>query len=246
MAGKPALVIAGHGVGNSLQLTVESQRAIAQCNAVYVLSAGDALKSYHKTLRLPLTDLSPRLAEAPATEAYLDIAGFILREAELDPPVAFLVPGNPLFLNSITRFLVQAARERTIEIDLFPGVSLLDALISDLGLDVTSRGLQVFDARHVLTTGAVVNSRVPLLVLQVGGLQALEAASTDPAADAGAGLTGLLLRHYPADHPASLIDGSTGRGSFQHRTVDLEALAVEMRQATIATSLFLDVVRKAP
>src|SRR5690606_20475979 len=141
---------------------------------------------------------------------YLDIAGFILREAALDPPVALLAPGNPLFLNTLTRFLVQVARERSIEIAVYPGVSVLDALISDLGLDVTTRGLQVFDARHLVRGGLAVAPEVPLFVLQPAGLGALAAERQVAPEVVHEELATHLARSYPDNHAVSLILETTG------------------------------------
>src|SRR5690606_12208448 len=110
MSDRPSLILAGYGVADTLQLTVEAQQALTRATSVYAIAPPPSFVRYLRAQRVGVVDLAPRFeAEGVPLEAYLDIAGFLLREAALDPPVALVVPGNPLFLNSLTRFLVQAA-----------------------------------------------------------------------------------------------------------------------------------------
>ncbi len=245
MSGPPALILAGYGVGNTLQLTIEAQQALRVTTAVYAIAPPDRLVQHLRSQRMRVVDLAPRLAgEAEPAEAYVDIAGFLLNEAVLDPPVALLSPGNPLFLNSLTRFLVQAARERELEVALFPGVSIVDAIISDLGLDVTSRGLQVFDARHLLARAMPLQPSVPLLVLQPGGLIAV---ARERGLDGGAVVGALgahLRRYYPENHPVSVILESVGHGTLRHETRPLDGFDAIESQLEEAAALFCDVVRE--
>jgi uncharacterized protein YabN with tetrapyrrole methylase and pyrophosphatase domain len=244
MSDGPALILAGYGTGDALQLTIEAQQAIARATAVYAIAPPERLVRHLGAQRIRVVDLGPRLqSEGLPVEAYLDVAGFLLREASLDPPVALLAPGNPLFLNSLTRFLVQAARERELEVALFPGVSVIDALISDLGLDVTARGLQVFDARHLLARQQAVQPHVPLFVLQTNGLAAAASDRGLDVTEVTRAFAAHLGRFYPPVHPVSLVLETTGRGHFRHDTRPLsefEALAPELEGSV---ALFCDVVR---
>lgn len=243
---RPALLLVGYGVGESLQITLEAQLALLRANRVYAIAPPAALVRHLGTQRVSVTDLAPRLREegVEAVDAYLDVAGFVLREAALDPPVALLVPGNPLFQNSITRFLVQAARERDLPVAVFPGVSILDVLISDLGLDVTSRGLQVFDARHIVARAPVLNPAVPLFILQPGALVEGTSPERGETPSAVERLEQRLASVYPREHPVSLILRTTGRGEFTHRTRPLAAFSTLTTAFGDAAAIFCDLVRE--
>ena len=243
MADGGHLVLLGYGVADSLQLTVEAQRAIGRATVVYAVSPPPGLAQYLKGLRVRVVDLGPKLAEGDGPAATLDVADFLLRRAVLEPPAVLLSPGNPLFLNNLARLLVQAANERGIAVTLTPGVSLLDTVISDLGLDVTTRGLQVFDARHLLGLRHQVNPRVPLLVLEAGALaRGFEGAAPE---QVHAAFAGYLGQFYPPSHGVTLITETTGRGMFGRRTVVMEQLPELLALAALDSCLFLDIVPRA-
>lgn len=240
----PALVLVGHGVGDSLQLTLEGQRALTASGHVYVMNPPPALAKYLGALRLGITDLGERFDAGPDyASAYLDVADFVLRRAATDPPAVLLVPGNPLFQNSLARFFVQTAKERKLAVEIYPGVSIVDTLISDLGLDVTVRGLQVFDARHLVGLGHTVNPRVPLFVLEVGGMVPGQADGEGVDEErAYAALPTHLARFYTPEHLVTLITKTTGRGQLVHGTVRLSRFNELGPQITLDSALFLDAV----
>ena len=161
-------------------------------------------------------------------------------------PVVLLTPGNPLFLNAVTRFLVQQARARDLPIRIHPGVSQVDTLVSYLGLDVTTFGLQLFDAQRLVSRRQPVNPAVPLLVLQVAGFAASEApAAVPPSAGEYAPLADCLARFYAADQPVTLINtSSNGRGP-SHVTVQLSRFSELVPHVRPESSLFIDRAKKS-
>lgn len=233
-------MLVGFGVDNGLQLTLEGQRALSQAEQVFTIGLPDVLKDALKSWRIPATALDERFQDGDDyAAAYLDVADFLLRQAALEPPVAVLLPGNPMFQSTLSRFLVHTARERDLPLQVFPSVSIIDALISDIGLDVTSGGLQVFDARSVLKKAPGLNPRVPLIVLGLGTFPPTLESEQDPLTT----LSTHLQQFYPGAHPATLVTRSTGRGDFSHSTVQLQRLVELSPHLTATSALFLDVVR---
>ena len=84
------------------------------------------------------------------SEVYAEVIELILARTAEERPVVLMTPGNPLFMNVISRALVMQAKERGLSIRVYPGISPLDTLINYLGLDVGTFGLQVFDARRLV------------------------------------------------------------------------------------------------
>jgi len=241
---RPALLIVGFGVDNGLQLTLEGQRALSLAEQVFSIGLPEVLRSVLRSSQTAVTELDERFAEVDDyADAYLDVADFVLRQAAIEPPVALLVPGNPMFQNTLSRFLVQTARERGVPLQIFPSVSIVDALISDIGLDVTTGGLQVFDARHLVRRATPINAGVPLFVLGLGGF--ILGAGGDSESDPIGALAKHLQRFYPAEHAATLITRSTGRGDISHSTVQLGRLSHVAPHITLSSVLFLDVVPRS-
>jgi hypothetical protein len=242
---RPALILVGFGVDNGLQLTIEGQRAVSAAEHVYSIGLPEVLRSQFRSSRIPVTDLDDRFKEGDDyAAAYLDVADYVLKQAAIEPPVALLVPGNPMFQNTLSRFLVQIARQRRIAVQIFPSVSIVDALISDIGLDVTAGGLQIFDARRLVRRAWTINVRIPLFVLALGGL--FEGADNASSRAESLGALGAQLgRFYPQGHAVTLVTRSTGRGEIGHSTVQLRRLADLAPHVTLSSALFVDVFREA-
>ena len=244
MAQKPALVLIGYGVSDTLQITVESQRVLARASKAYAVSLPPNLERYLKSLRVTCIDLGERFVEQrPFAEAYLEIADLILQEAQADPPVVLLSPGNPLLSNALNRFLMLKARERKLAVQVLPAVSPIDAVVCQTGLDVGTFGLQVFDARRVVAREQQINPEVPLLLLQLAGVAATEAGVPLPSdADAYAPLGDYLARFYPADHTVTHLTYGANRGGIA--SVPLNRFSELVANIGAGSTLFVDLVRQ--
>lgn len=237
---RPALILAGHGVGDSLQLTVESQRAIARASRLFVVSPPPAVERFLRGQRLKPIDLASVCRPGSYAEWYLDMAGTVLREVELNPPVALLVPGNPLLSNALVRFLVAKAKELRIQTSVLPAVSPIDTLICQVGLDVGTYGLQVFDARRLCERRLPISPAVPLLLLQVGGLAAGETPGAEAAGNFGP-LAGYLARYYPPEHPIVHLANDAASPAAAARLAAFPQLAAQFGPAS---TLFVDRLRQ--
>ena len=242
----PDLILLGYGVDDTLQLTVQTQRLLAQIGKVYSVSLPPALARFLKSQRIEIEDLTDRFAPGrPFSECYLDVADHLIRRTVEEQPVCFLSPGNPMFLNSLNRFLFMQAQQRGLEVQVLPGVSLIDAMISDLGLDVGTFGLQVFDARRLVTRRQVLNPAVPLVLVQLAGFSAeavpeLEAPPPEGGYD---DLAAYLAQFYPAEHFVTLINREPGQGAAR-ATLPLARFGELVTNVRTSSSLFIDAVRQ--
>jgi len=248
MAREPDIILLGQGVGDTLQLTIESQRVLSRVGKVYALYLPPNLEKLLKSMRVEYVDLGARFTQGrPLSEVYLDVIESVLESTTKERPVVLLTPGNPLFLNVISRVLVMQAKERGLSVRVYPGVSQLDSLINYLGLDVGSFGLQVFDARRLVARKHRINPSVPLLVLQLAGVAADEAgtlAQRDPADYAP--LAKHLTRFYPTGQPVTVLHVNDGEGRAAHSTSPLSGFADLVPSIRIASHLFIDAVRQSP
>jgi precorrin-6B methylase 1 len=241
----PDLILLGYGVDDTLQLTVQTQRLLAQTGKVYSVSLPPSLARFLKSQRVEIEDLTDRFTPGrPFSECYLDVADHLIRRTAEEQPVCFLSPGNPMFLNSLNRFLYMQAQERSLEVQVLPGVSQIDAIVSDLGLDVGTFGMQVFDARRLVTRRQQINPAVPLILVQVAGFSA--DAVTEPEAEVPPGgydaLAAYLAQFYPAEHLVTLINRELGQ-SAARATLPLSRLGELVTNVRTSSSLFIDAAR---
>jgi precorrin-6B methylase 1 len=242
MPQQPDLILLGYGVDDALQLTVQTQRVLSQAGKVYAVSLPPGLARFLKGQRVQVEDLTDRFQRGrPFADCYLDIADHLFRRAAVEQPVCFLSPGNPLFLNSLNRFIVMQAKQRGLSVQTYPGVSQVDAIISDIGLDVATFGLQMFDARRLVERAQSINPAVPLIVLQVAGfsVESVGAGPTDYAP-----LGNYLARFYPASHLVTLLNREPGSPPAR-ATLPLSRLGELVQHVVPSSSLFIDGLRRS-
>ena len=243
---RPALILAGYGIGDSLQITVESQRALGRAARVFSIGLPSNLASWFRAQRIKCIDLVSCFEPGrPFAEAYLDVADTVFREAAADPPVVLLSEGNPLLSNALNRFLVMQAKERGIAVQVLPAVSPIDALICQVGLDVGSFGLQVFDARRVVARRIPIQTAVPLLLLQAGSIAIGDTTGrVSVTAEAFRPLADYRGTFYPPSHPVAHLANSADPSAAAIVAAPLSGFDSLMPHIGPASTLFVDRLRQ--
>ena len=159
------IIIIGHGTGDALQLTLQAQHILERFGFAFAIGAPPLLTKMLTASGVELEHLDERmLAASDPSEALMTAADVILKQAEIEQPVIVLVPGNPLFLNSLSRFLVAEGGARKLVVQRLAGISQLDVIINELGIDVAARGIQVFDAAGIAAGRSQPDPRVPTVL----------------------------------------------------------------------------------
>lgn len=240
----PNLILTGYGVTDSLQLTVESQRILARYGSAYSIGLPANLAALLKSQRVKVTDLAGRIA--PGRDyalAYLDVAHFLVERTAHERPVIFLTPGNPLMFNTVGRYLAMEGKRLGLTVQVVPAVSPVDVIISGIGLDVATFGLQVFDATRLVARQIQVNPAVPAILMHLGGFGATTAPGPGSAPNLDP-LVSYLARCYPETHPATVIH--LGLQGMRVANVPLNRLAASSGAIDTDAHLFLDAVRPSP
>ena len=102
----------------------------------------------------------------PRETAYQEICNTIVKEALRGIDCAYLTPGNPIFLNSVVLKLREAALQNDIPFAIYPGISSIDTILTELFLSTGSTGLQCYEATHFVDFQPKIDIRVPLLLFQ--------------------------------------------------------------------------------
>lgn len=237
----PHLVLIGYGVTDTLQITVEAQRLLARYGSAYSLGLPANLAAFLKSQRVKVTDIASRMAPGrDYADSYLDIANFLIGRTAHERPVLFLSPGHPLVFNAIGRYLAMEGRRLELGVQVVPATSPLDLIVGGIGLDVSTFGLQVFDATRLVARRMPISPLVPAILLHVDGFGRSAAPAAEAAPDL-APLANYLAGYYPANHPATVVTLSD-RG-MSVAAVALSALPQAAAQLQPGTHLFLDLVR---
>lgn len=238
-AAGPRLVLAGFGASSDLQLTVEAQQMAVHIGQVVSLGLPERLRVFLTRQAVTVTPLDEIFDGKPFAEGYAAVAQAVLARAEKDPPAMFISQGSPLLVNAITRFLVAEATRLEIPFRVFPGVSPIDVVVAEIGIDVGRSGLQTISAPSLLARPIPLNPRMPLLLLQLAGVRP-EGAS----AEAYGPLVGRLREDYPDEQPITLVN-MTGDGGITRATVTLSNFGELLPNINTSSCLFVDVRRKA-
>ncbi len=235
----PHVILLGYGVTDSLQLTVEAQRVLSRYGAAYSIGLPANLGTFLKSQRVKVTDLSSRLrAGSEAADGYLEVAHFLIERTASERPVILLAPGNPLMFNAIGRYLAMEGQRLGLSLQALAGISPLDLILAGIGLDVSTFGLQVFDATQLMKRRPGLNPEVPLVLMHLGAF----AEQSGPAIEALEQLGRHLLGCYPPEHVAVHVvleqSGMTVRGTNLGERAALEATL------SSGSHLFIDAVRQ--
>ena len=103
-------------------------------------------------------------------ETYYQMAESMLHPLRHGQKVVTIYYGHPGFFVYASHRAVRIAHKQGLKAKMLPGVSALDCLFADLGVDPSYPGLQVLEAtdflvrnRKILTDGHVVRNHLPVL-----------------------------------------------------------------------------------
>jgi uncharacterized protein YabN with tetrapyrrole methylase and pyrophosphatase domain len=219
-----SLVVVGTGIG-AAQLTTEARAELAGAEEVFYL-VGDPL-SEHAVLEVAphARSLGPSYQEGGSRrDAYERMIETILGPALAGKHVCAAFYGHPGMLVFPSREAIRRARSEGLEARMLPGISALDCLFADLGVDPAENGFQTYEAGDFLRRRPAVEPRAALVLWQVG-VVGQELHSPDGAPVALAELVDALLESYPPDHELVIYEASPYPGVVPRVvTVELGAL----------------------
>ena len=181
------LVILGSGIKAMAHLTREAMVHLCAADVVFgaLNPTGPDRRWLELTLGRPVVDLGqfyPESATADRRAAYVQGAEAVLREVRCGRRVAVVEYGHPTCCVAQSEILLRAARAEGHEVVVLPGVSCVDALWADLGID-PSAGFLLATADALLDAAAGATLRAAL----GPSLPHLAVLMPEAAADAGSG-----------------------------------------------------------
>jgi uncharacterized protein YabN with tetrapyrrole methylase and pyrophosphatase domain len=165
----------------------------------------------------------------------------ILLELDKGHRVCAAFYGNPAVLTDPAHEAIRVARARGHAADMLPGVSFLDCLFADLGVDPGARGVQVFEATDLIVRKHTLDVNAPLVVCQIGMIGTRAAQESGGTTRASAGLALLerrLTPYYGPDHRV-LIYEAARQASERARTETVALSALRQGNVSGLSSLYV-------
>lgn len=229
------ITIVGLGPGDGQLLTLQAFELLLQANFVYIrTNKHPAVKKLPATLSLKSFDHYYESQES-FDQVYSLIVEDLLRIAREamvnDANIIYAVPGHPMVGESTVTLLLHKAKNLGIEVEIIPGLSFIEPVLTALGIDALD-GLQIFDAIEIAQFNhPPLNGDAPVLLAQVYNKHLANE------------LKLTLMGMYPDEHMVSLVH-EAGMENQLVEKVPLHAMDHSSRLAHLS-SLFIPSLKNA-
>lgn len=248
IAPPPDIYVVGLGMVSVRQITRETEDAIRASNTVLYVDAGFGVHSYLASLCQNVENLLTEYHEGSLrVDTYRAMAARVIEAALDSPPVTFAVYGHPTFFVYPSELIRRSAALLGLGVDVLPGISTIDAVSVDLGIDFGTTGLQVHEATGMLLTKRRLDPEIPCLLLQVDAIETAFYATGRSLPERFRRLQEHLMEFYPPEHVVASVRSST----FPLFSPDIEPIPLGDLSGRLADSgatgtLFIPAVSARP
>jgi precorrin-3B methylase len=238
--------IVGLGIIGVHQLTREAEETIRRCRHTFVVDSGFGVVTYLQGICGTVTDLAPLYQRGKdRLDTYRQMAAQVVNAALTSSPVCFATYGHPLVCCYPVVLIQRAAKVFNLQIETFPGISALDTLMVDLGVDVATDGLQMYEATDLLVRRRPVQDDVPCIIWQADVVGEPTHKTHRTSRHGFLPLQNYLLEFYPPRHRITLVFSRTF--PLQRSIVEtyhMESLALELARGPQVGTLYIPPVRR--
>ena len=204
----PSLAIVGSGIQSGRDLTRGARDEIRRADKVLYLVAEPVTAMWLRKLNPSAESLHTFYAiDKPRRDTYAQMVEHILSFLRAGLNVCVVSYGHPgVFADPMHEAMKRARREKFAAF-MLPGISAIDWLYADLGLDPATSGCQIFDATDFFEQRRKHDTSCALILLQVGiiGETMFPRACN---AEKFCALTERLSRDYGAHHEIVIYEAS--------------------------------------
>ena len=185
------ITIVGLGYGASDDLSLKAWHTIENTRTLYLRT------KYHPVVH-ELPDHLTCVSFDDLNNAPERIAKEIIKVAQSSSDMVYAVPGDPMIGESTVKHLLKLASAENIEVKIIHGISFIEPMIAQLGVDVLD-GIQIFDALAIAPVyHPPMNPEISALIAHVDNPEiALNVKQT-------------LLNQYPTDFAVKLVHINDG------------------------------------
>jgi uncharacterized protein YabN with tetrapyrrole methylase and pyrophosphatase domain len=206
------LIVVGTGIQGGAQTTLAAKTAIERADSVLFAVADVQTVQWIRALSPAAQSLQYPLDGKPRRQIYHEMVNRILEDVRKGSKVCAVFYGHPGVLAEAPFAAVRAAREEGHTAKMLPGVSFLDCLFCDLGIDPGREGCQVFEAGVFLRRRPSIDAGVPLVLCQIGAIGNRRTFDPNEQGRVRGGLVELreaLREHYPDEHEVIVYEASS-------------------------------------
>jgi hypothetical protein len=193
------------------QITREVESVLRRSREILYLDHGFGLREYLESVCATVTALFPigyKENESRAN-AYDRMSAHVLKAALKHPPVTFATYGHPKVHVYPTVQITEAAKLLNLRVQVLPGISSLDCLLIDVGLDPGFDGLQMYEATDLLVRDRPLQPDVPCFLWQIGPIESSLYSTRGSVPERFERLKQHLLKYYPPSHRCQAVTTST-------------------------------------
>jgi Tetrapyrrole (Corrin/Porphyrin) Methylases len=220
------LYVIGLGVKIPGHTTIEAAEAMSRCARIYsIVQEPSAVWLPSAVRATPVVNLLSMYIEgALRIENYQRVANAILEGLKEAAVVGYVTYGNPLAYDSVAQMLVRNARRDSIPFQVVPGISSIDTILCDLGIDMAP-GVQIYEASWLVASRTPLNPSVAAILLQLGHFGSARAHYRDRRPiEALKDLVEYLSGFYQPSHAAFLVQSSNSSRPAAIKQVRLDGL----------------------
>jgi uncharacterized protein YabN with tetrapyrrole methylase and pyrophosphatase domain len=207
---EPDIYIVGLGITGIEHMTREAEATCRRSNEILAVATHPSILKYLNTLCPKVTDLyAPSYREDEHRgKAYDTMTANVLAAALDRPPVAFATYGHPMMYVFPSRQLLWLAPYFDLKVRVIPGISSLDTMMCDLGVDPGAEGMQMYEATDLLIRQRPLQPDVPCLIWQVGTVESVLFSTSASRPERFGRIKEYLLRYYPPEHELTAVHSS--------------------------------------
>jgi uncharacterized protein YabN with tetrapyrrole methylase and pyrophosphatase domain len=205
---KGRLTLVGTGYNMAGQVTVQALSCLKQAEKLFFLVSDGSTSLWLRDLNPTAESLYDAYAVGEERiDAYHRMVARILDPVRRGVNVCAAFYGHPGVLVYPAHEAIRQARSEGYEARMLPGVSAVDCLFADLGLDPATDGCQMYEATNFLYRQRRFDPRSPLILWQIGNVGVSTYLKSKLWGPEGLRvLQEVLLRDYPAVHEVVIYE----------------------------------------
>jgi precorrin-3B methylase len=242
------IAIVGLGIVGVRQITREVEETVRRCRHTFVIDGGFGVVPYLKSICAEVTSLLSFYERGKERlPTYRRMAAEVINAAIADSPVCFATYGHPLVYCYPAILIQRAAKLLNLKVEAFPGISSLDTLFVDLGIDAATDGLQMYETTDLLLRRRPLQNDVPCVLWQANAIAEPTYETDRRSADQFSPLQDYLLEFYPPEHPITLVLSKTfPLLESIVETYRLGTLGPDLARGPQSGNLYIPPVRRRP
>jgi precorrin-3B methylase len=242
------IAIVGLGIVGVRQITREVEETVRRCRHTFVIDGGFGVVPYLKSICAEVTSLLSFYERGKERlPTYRRMAAEVINAAIADSPVCFATYGHPLVYCYPAILIQRAAKLLNLKVEAFPGISSLDTLFVDLGIDAATDGLQMYETTDLLLRRRPLQNDVPCVLWQSNAIAEPTYETDRRSADQFSPLQDYLLEFYPPEHPITLVLSKTfPLLESIVETYRLGTLGPDLARGPQSGNLYIPPVRRRP